>query len=284
MSLVIIAILFLSYVAFLVYLIIKLRDIFLHNDKYDKIKGWEKYRKSFWYEHGLNYKKNYWAPIITHIPMNGIIIGLSYLFAVLIQKYLLAPVNSLAVFRTETYYIGFIGLIFFTIYFSFWISYNSKIPILVASTRTAFNSKSRGGDWKKLIVSLVIATFVALPLYILSVDNYGYVTDDKLIYNPYLSFSEENYDYDDITNVSTSFSFSDDEKKLQFSYIITNSIGQSLDVAEGGSNVVLLVNGFLQGKDVVFQKGVIGKATYMKLLNRCSLETIRMIDSCYIIS
>jgi hypothetical protein len=221
---------------------------------------------------------------ITIIPMFSTIMVSFHFIGIVIQTLFVAPANTIEVFRTDSYSTGFFGLIFFAGFFSFWVCYNSTFPILIASTRKAFNSKSRGGDWKKLIVSLLIITIIALPLYILSVDNYGYVTDEKLSYNPYFSISEQDYNYDDITEVTTSFSVSDDEERLHLSYIVTDKSGQSLDVAEGGLNIVLLVNGFLQGKDIAFSKGVIDKAIYEKLIDRCNPETVRMIDICYIIT
>ena len=288
MNWVVIIFLLVLYLAFIIYLIIKLIDIFRNNKKYDTIKGWDKYRKSFWYEKDSDYyrlsSKNYWAPIITQIPMLGITIGLYYLLSILVQRYLFAPDNALVVFRTDSYYISFLGLIFFASLFCFWICYNSKAPVLIAATRVAFNSETRGGDWKKLIVSLLIVTFISFPLCILSIDNYGYVTEQKISYNPLFSIGEQDYPYDEIVEVTTSFSASNDNEEFYFSYVITTKEGPSLDVATAGSSGILLVNHFLMTEDISISKGVIDRDIYETMIERCSMETIQMVNECYQVS
>ena len=287
MNLLVLVVLTLLYIVFMVYLVLKLIDIFKNNEKYNHIKGWDKYRKSFWYEHESDYynkgfkSKNYWAVIITNMPMWGFVIGLYYLLSIFIQQYLIAPENAIVVFRTDTYFWGIIGLIFFAIFYVFWICYNSKIHVLIASTTFAFNSKSRGGDWKKLIVTLMLIALVSLPLCILSIDDYGYVTNEKISYNPYLSIKEQDYIYDDIKEVTTSFSSDKEQTEFYFSYVIITKEDFKFDLATIRPKTIMLVNEFLQLKNITFNKATIDSATYQKMKENCKPETIQMVNNCF---
>lgn len=123
MNLLIFILLTLLYIIFMRYLILKLIDIFKNNNKYDRIKGWDNYRQSFWYKKESDYyrlgSRNHWAPILTNIPMCAVLIGLYDGLTICVQKFLIAPKNALIVFRTDSYFLGIIGLLFFAIIYVF---------------------------------------------------------------------------------------------------------------------------------------------------------------------
>lgn len=276
------------YLIVLLYLILKLRDILSNPEKYNEIKGWDKYRKSFWYEPMSNYHnkwfaKNWLAPIVIGIPVWGIIIACFYFAAKAIQLYLLIPSSAILTFNTDTMAIGITGIIFIAVCFEFWISFNSKLPIMIAATMSAFNSDERSTDWKKLIVTFMIIFAVAFPFYVLSVDDYGYITNEKISYNEYLKFSETDFYFDEITQAETSFHADNNEQEFFFSYEISNSKGDRFDVLEAGRETTAYVHKVLKDRNIPVIKAHIDSDTYQKILDGESHLRLELIQEYFIV-
>ena len=108
--------------------------------------------------------------------------------------------------------------------------------------------------------------------------------EQKISYSPLFEIGEQDYLYDEITAVTTSFSASKDNEEFYFSYVVTTKDGRSFDVSEAKSRGILLVIQFLQSENISFNKGIIGRDTYDAIQARCSAETIQMVNECYEVS
>lgn len=283
----------LIYILIMIYFIRKWKDIFTNSEKYDEIPGWKKYRNSYWYEPLSQYKKNYIAPILVGIPLDLIPLAGAYFLAKILQSIYFVPNVAIIQLQINEFPIGLCGIIFISIILSFWICYNSKIPIFIAATMTAFNSDRRSTDWKKLIVSLTVIFAIAFPFYILSVNTYGYITEEKVVYNAYFDIIENDYYYDDIIRTETTVRSCNDKSEYYFSYIITNSRGESVDVFnqtfktdKGFTKPLSLksaqyVYDALKDRNVPILKSNIDDELYQSLKNTCYPTSFELISNLY---
>lgn len=276
------------YLIVLLFFTVKAIDIFNNSSKYNKFSNWTKYYRSFWYEAESEYftkgffSKNYWAPIITLMPMCAIFVTLYYYGSILIQKVAFVPSEAI-LFRTDDFYWGVIAAIFYAIIFVFWITFNSNIPIFIASSVFAFNSKSRSTDWKKLISVILILSALCIPVMAFSTNCYGYITSKSISYNYFTNIHETVFNYDGIVYAETSYTSNKDRTDFYFSYVITDDNGNKFDIFKSGSKNVLLIDDYLAENNLNIHKADIDKNTYKQMLIYCPKETIKAINQCFII-
>lgn len=288
----------LIYILIIIYFIRKWKDIFTNSEKYDEISGWKKYQNSYWYEPLSQYRnsffsKNHIAPILVDIPLFLILFAGAYSLAKILQSIFFIPDEVIIQLQINEFPIGLCGILFFSIILSLWTCYNSKIPIFIAATMTAFNSDRRSTDWKKLIVSLTVVFAIAFPFYILSVNTYGYITEEKVVFNAYFDIIENEFYYDDIIRTETTVRSCNDKSKYYFSYIITNSRGESVDVFnqtfktdKGFTKPLSLksaqyVYDALKDRNVPILKSNIDDELYQSLKNTCYPTSFELISNLY---
>lgn len=278
----------LLYITVLTYLIIKAKDIFRNPDKYDKVNGGYKYLHSFWYEPPSRYRrrlfsKNYIASVLVWIPLIILLPAAYYFICIAIQKYLFLP-NEAILLKSDGVFIGGIGMLFLSIILAGWISFHSSAPIMIACSLTAFHSRNRSGDWKKLICGLLITAGLCLPLMAAGINTYAYLTDDGISVNRFLSIKEENLLFSDVTESKTSFRSSNDQTEFYFSYAIASADGCQIDLFDYCSVSQLSeIHNELQSMGVSMERGIIDRNTFQLMQNTTEEEILELLPHIFVV-
>lgn len=272
------------YIAVLALLGRKAEDIFRHPERYREIAGWREYRSSFWYEPRSDYhklfSKTYAAGIIVSLPLY---LGLvcAYIFAAtLIQKLLFIPAEGMYLHGDDRWS-GFCGAVFYAIELEFWILYHCKKPIAVACTMTAFNSRSRSEDWKKLVCGMLVASAICLPVMLAGLDTYAYATEKTLVVNKFFRLSEIAVDYDKAERIETRYSPYKDESGYNIYYLITVN-GEETDLWNycNVKELVELHQRFeAAGADI--QKAAVDRNTYANMQKVWSESKMAMAEALF---
>jgi len=271
------------YAVIIIVLALKAKDIYKNPKKYNEIKGWRRYRYSYWYEpldeyHRKFFAKNYVAPIIVFVPL---MLGLNIAYFVigyLIQKYIFIP-EEVMFLHGEGSWIGGLGAVFYAIELTFWIIYHCCSPITIACTMTAFNSKSRSGDWKKLVCGMLVASVICLPVMFAGINTYAYASDKGLALNDVLQINEKHILYEDIERVETEYRSNKDQTEYYFSYHIMTEDEQKIDVLKYCSyGEMIWIHNQIVEEDVIIQKAIIEKDIYHEMeavLESSELEMVK---------
>lgn len=275
------------YVIIIILLARKAKDIFNNPKKYNEIKGWRKYRDSFWYEpleyyHKSLCSKNYLAPIIVGIPlMFGLLISY-FIVGYLIQKYIFMPAGVVFL-HGEGLWIGALGTIFFDIVLEFWIIFHCKSPIMIACSMNAFSSKSRSGDWKKLVCGMLVVSIVCLPLMFAGINTYAYASDKEVVLNKFMQISEKHIWYKDIESIETEYRSNKDQTEYYFSYFITiEDNEEKIDVLEYcAPGEMIYIHNQIMDENVAMKKGIIQNDIYQEMKKVIGETEVEMVKELF---
>lgn len=275
------------YMFIIVLLVRKAKDIFHNPEKYNAIKGWKEYRSSFWYEplsdyHNKFLAKNYVAPIVVGIPsMLGILISYFFL-GYLIQKYILVPDGAIFL-QGDGLWIGALGLLFFGIYFIYWIIFHCKNPIMIACSMTAFNSKYRSDNWKKLVCAMLVVSIICLSITFAGINTYAYASDQEFVFNNFWQIDEEHILYKDIESVETEYRVNNDQTEYYFSYfIVTGESEEKIDILKYCSPEELLyIHNQIKNEKVTIRKGVIKSDIYQEMKTTIQEVEVEMVNELF---
>ena len=275
------------YVIIIILLARKAKDIFNNPKKYNEIKGWRKYRSSFWYEplseyHRNLFSKNYVAPIIVCIPLMLGLLIIYFVIGYLIQKYIFLP-EGVMFLHGGGLWIGALGAIFFNITLEYWIIFHCKSPIMIACSITAFSSKGRSDDWKKLICGMLAVSIICLPLMFAGINTYAYASDKEIAINDFLQISERHIWYTDIESIETVYRVSGDQTEYYFSYFIT--IGdnkEKIDVLEYcAPGEMIYIHDQIMDENVAMQKGIIQNDIYQEMKKVIGGTEVEMVEELF---
>ena len=271
----------LGYIAGIVFLIRKLRDIASHPKKYDEIPGYESYRRSFWYEREYRrYGKHYYASLIWGVSF--LILGfLGYLPLIsLIQKICFLPPGA--------YYLasplrldGCVPWLFFLIGLDYWICYHSTAPICIANTLYAFNSPRRSTDWKKLTAMMLVFWILCFPIIALSASCCSYADSDRIVTQDSLLPVERHIPYASIVSIETGFTTNSSMTEFSFTYEILLTDGTKLDLMEFGAADTLYLHGTLMEHQIPITRGTVDALTSAAIWQRCGRNTVAYVRECY---
>ncbi len=180
-------------------------------------------------------RKSRWNLII--LPLSVIGIGISsFLIAkslLSIQSSLFPAKTILASYRKVSGILMFVPIIFPSI--GIGMIFANLCAWLIPSARKVFEQEAkeyRNASFKNSIKSLTIYTLFAfiicIPLSLVGMLNYFYVTEKGIYYNPLYSFSEKHYQWHNIQEIHTKCSA--DRKDLHLNYILIMFDGRKIDL------------------------------------------------------
>lgn len=275
------------YVIIIILLARKAKDIFNNPKKYNEIKGWRKYRSSFWYEplseyHRNLFSKNYVAPIIVCIPLMLGLLIIYFVIGYLIQKYIFLP-EGVMFLHGGGLWIGALGAIFFNITLEFWIIFHCKSPIMIACSMNAFSSKSRSGDWKKLVCGMLVGSIICLPVMFAGINTYAYASDKEIVINDFLQISERHIWYTDIESIETLYRVSGDQTEYYFSYFITiKDTEEKIDVLEYcAPGEMIYIHNQIMDENAAIEKGIIQNNVYQEMKKVIGETEVKMVKELF---
>lgn len=89
-----------------------------------------------------------------------------------------------------------------------------------------FRKEDRSTAWKRMTKIAIISFLVIFPLRLLCLYNYGYITNEKIVYSPFFSFREQIFDFDEIEFAGIAY----DNRENISKYCIRNKNGDELDI------------------------------------------------------
>lgn len=108
------------------------------------------------------------------------------------------------------------------------------------------------------------------------------LTSEKIAVNRFLSITEEEILFSDISHAETSFSSNKDKSEFYYSYVITTWNGAQMDLFEYCNNCALMnIHSSLQALGVPFQKGSIDQYTYQLMELVTESERMKIIQQLY---
>ena len=275
------------YVIIIILLARKAKDIFNNPKRYNEIKGWRKYRSSFWYEplseyHRNLFSKNYVAPIIVCIPLMLGLLIIYFVIGYLIQKYIFLP-EGVMFLHGGGLWIGALGAIFFNITLEFWIIFHCKSPIMIACSMNAFSSKSRSGDWKKLVCGMLVGSIICLPVMFAGINTYAYASDKEIVINDFLQISERHIWYTDIESIETLYRVSGDQTEYYFSYFITiKDTEEKIDVLEYcAPGEMIYIHNQIMDENAAIEKGIIQNNVYQEMKKVIGETEVKMVKELF---
>lgn len=272
-----------GYAAFIAWNAYKLRDIARNPQKYELVKGRERYRKSFWYESGYErYGKHYHASLILGIP--GFIILLLLMFAVmyLIQRYLLIPADTMYL-QSVGLGIGFCAALFFAISLEQYIFFLVNKPIFVAARLYCASSKNHVKACRDAFLWLIVLGVICLPVMVIGINAYNYADEEKIVTHGVLSLQEKEIPYGTVISGETTYSYDREEDTFTFQYKLIISDGTELDVCDFGMQGACYIDTMLKQHGIATTYGTIDEDTYEQMKSVCGKKTLQFVEQCFII-
>ena len=210
-------------------LAIRYADILRNTAAYNRISGYEKYKKSIWYWPAENDFGR------ADPPDKSRIVGIVWFVALcacliipaIIFKDLYPPEGSKVAFRGWGEVLIWITSAIIALSLCCYIPMHSKSSISVCfNLHYIFKGKRRAVAWRRITLYTLICVAALFPVYILSFFNIGYIDDTRIVYSPFFCLEEKVFCYDDIVMVEPEYSESGNLEH----YYIYNSKGESMDV------------------------------------------------------
>lgn len=227
-------VLIIIYTGVLYFLVNRLGQIKKYPKKFDSVPGYEEYCKSIW--HWPTYKPYGKAtpPDSCSLPAGGAIWILAmfwYLFSEYLYSWFLVHGKGGECPFSPTYFslLSSITIILFCFFWANYLPMFSKRPVAIChNLHCIFRKDSRSTAWEKMTKIALLATIIVFPLRVMMLYNYGYVDNEKLVYNPVFSFKEQVYEFDSINQIDVICS--EDGSKVKHCYIY-NEAGEKFDLA-----------------------------------------------------
>lgn len=273
-----------GYIAFIVWNVYKLKDIARNPQKYETVKGKERYRRSFWYESGYKrYGKNYHAGLILFIPAMLLLPLLFYVFGFLIQSYLLVPTKAIYL-RSTGLLIGVLGAQFFTISLTQVVLFYVNSPIFVAARLYSSSAKTHVKAWRDTILLLLVMGIICLPIMAIGINAYSYADEEKIVTHGVFSLQEKQIPYDTVISAETSFSYDEKDDTFDFEYTIVLTDGSELDISDFGPNGATYIDRMLQKYGAATAYGTVDADTYEQMKSVCDENTMKFVDQCFTVN
>lgn len=273
-----------GYIAFIVWNVYKLKDIARNPQKYETVKGKERYRRSFWYESGYKrYGKNYHAGLILFIPAMLLLPLLFYVFGFLIQSYLLVPTKAIYL-RSTGLLIGVLGAQFFTISLTQVVLFYVNSPIFVAARLYSSSAKTHVKAWRDTILLLLVMGIICLPIMAIGINAYSYADEEKIVTHGVFSLQEQQIPYDTVISGETSYSYDEEDDTFEFEYTIVLTDGSELDISDFGPNGATYIDRMLQKYGVATAYGTVDADTYEQMKSVCDENTMKFVDQCFTVN
>ena len=273
-----------GYIAFIVWNVYKLKDIARNPQKYETVKGKERYRRSFWYESGYKrYGKNYHAGLILFIPAMLLLPLLFYVFGFLIQSYLLVPAKAIYLSSTGLL-IGVLGAQFFTISLTQVVLFYVNSPIFVAARLYSSSGKTHVKAWRDTILLLLVIGIICLPIMAIGINAYSYADEEKIVTHGVFSLREKQIPYDTVISGETFYSYDEEEDTFEFRYTIVLVDGSELDISDFGPNGATYIDRMLQKYGVATAYGTVDADTYEQMKSVCDENTMKFVDQCFTVN
>jgi hypothetical protein len=279
----------LIYVIVLVLIFRKLIDIIEHEAKYNRIRDFQRYQKSFWFEplayyHKKFFSKNYLSTLVVLLILEIPILAIIYFGSIWIQQILFKPSEIVVFFQPDSYSIGLIATLVLSFFLTTFICFASDRPLLVAASLNLFSNKKRVDDWLKTIIGLFISFLIAFPLLVLSIDNYVYLSDSEIVLNPYQNIGEMHISFDQISAVKTVYSREDSHSSsYRFEYDIYLADGRSINIGDGGIKAISFIHQRLSNQSIKFEKTQMSKTDLAKIKTLYGDSTTETIKEIFII-
>ena len=230
-----IIILFCLYMGIISFLVWKLKDIKKYPSKYDKIPGYEEYCKSIWYWPTYRDYGKGTPPDNCGLPGGGLIFVLVpcwYVVSACLYFFFKSrAAGGEHAFICNDIFLGgcLMTLLILSMSLSFYVPMYSKRPAAIChNLHMTFRRDSRSTAWEKMTKIVLICIIVVFPLRVLQLYNFGYVNSEKLVYSPTLSFEEQVFAFDNISQIEAIYN--EDGSKVKHCYIY-NEEGQRFDLA-----------------------------------------------------
>lgn len=273
-----------GYIAFIVWNVYKLKDIARNPQKYETVKGKERYRRSFWYESGYKrYGKNYHAGLILFIPAMLLLPLLFYVFGFLIQSYLLVPTKAIYL-RSTGLLIGVLGAQFFAISLTEVVLFYVNSPIFVAARLYSSAGKTHEKAWRDTILLLLVIGIICLPIMAIGINAYSYADEERIVTHGVFSLQEQQIPYDTVISGETSYSYDEEDDTFEFEYTIVLTDGSELDISNFGLNGASYIDRMLQKYGVATAYGTVDADTYEQMKSICGENTMKFVDQCFTVN
>lgn len=273
-----------GYIAFIVWNIYKLKDIARNPQKYETVKGKERYRKSFWYESGYErYGKNYHATLVLGIPCMLLLLVLYFAVGNLIQRFLLIPTDALHL-TSGSLWIGASGTSFFSISLEQFIMFSVNRPIFVAARLYMATTQNYVKAWRNTILLLLVMGIICLPIMAIGINAYSYADEEKIVTHGVFSLREKQIPYDTVISGETSYSYDEEDDTFEFEYTIVLTDGSELDISDFGPNGATYIDRMLQKYGVATAYGTVDADTYEQMKSVCDENTMKFVDQCFTVN
>lgn len=272
-----------GYIAFIVWNVYKLKDISRNPQKYETVKGKERYKKSFWYESGYErYGKNYHATLLLVIPCMLLSLVIYFVVGNMIQR-LLTPADALHL-TSAGLWVGACGALFFFISFEQFIMFSVNRPIFVAARLYMASSQNYVKSWRNTILLLLVMGIICLPIMAIGIKAYSYADEEKIVTHGVFSLQENQIPYDTVISGETSYSYDKEDDTFEFEYTIVLKDGSELDISNFGLNGASYIDRMLQKYGVATAYGTVDADTYEQMKSICDENTMKFVDQCFTVN
>ncbi len=280
-SVVFLALCAVGYALLIFWLLKKLEDISANPRKYDVIHGWDRYRRSFWYDSKCKrYGKHYYASLIVFIPIFMVMFWLYPVLGMVVQKLLLIPKGARRL-SSAGVYIGNIAAVFFSIGLIQFFSFYGKWPVVVAARLYASGSDDdQPKAWKKMFLWMLVLSAICLPVMAVGINAYSYADQEKIVTHHTFSLVAEEIPYQSVESAATSYTSNEKCTEFSLKYTLTLKNGKKLSVDDFGVDGVQYIDKMLRKNRIPVVYGEMDFATYEQLKKNCDDEAIKLIESC----
>lgn len=200
---------------------------------YNQIPNMQKYQKSVFYigdyetEFGKRRRKSLREGIFF---LGGICIwgGILMLIFTVLFKLKLHSVDNLLFFSNIGYPIALVISLYLGVMYSS-LFYFSKATFVTSVILC--QTKLKRGEWLiRCMTHSLIFTIILMPFFLLSVENYCYVTEEKICLNRYFSLQEEEYFFEEIRELSIEKKCDKNGEIYDIACYIENKKGERMDI------------------------------------------------------
>ena len=273
----------LGYAAFIGWNVYKLRDIARNPEKYEAVKGRDRYKKSFWYESGYKrYGKNSHATLLLGISCMFMLLGLYVVIGNLIQRFWLIPATALRL-SSGSLWVGANGTLFFSIAIEQFIFFSMNSPVFVAARLYCSSGKPYVKAWRNTILLLLIMGIICLPVMAIGINAYSYADEEKIVTHGIFALREKEIPYTSVVSGETAIVYVEDEDAYSFQYRIILADGTELDIIDYGIKGAAYIDSRLQHFGVAVQYGNMDVDTYEHIKETCDSATVEFMEQCFTI-
>lgn len=273
-----------GYIAFILWCVYKLRDISKNPKKYEKVKGRERYSKSFWYEPWYKrYGKNYHASLIIGILCVPLLTYLYSLIAKAIQRFLLTPVDAQFLLSVGTT-IGACAALFFAIAVWQFVLFSVNRPIFVAARLyVADPADNYVKAWRNVYLWLLVLGVLCLLFMAMGINANSYADEERIVTHGHFSLVEREIPYESIESGITWYSTNENHTEFTFHYTITLEDGTEFAISDFDNEGTKYIDSILREKGVPVDYEEIDPVTYELMKKVCSENHFEQVEHYFVL-